>query len=180
VPDESSPLEPLPDVDFYRLSYEAAQHGRAPDASLDLLDAALSAMEHGQPMPEYVGLFLAESLRRLVVDRHDARDAFKVRKPAGRPRGMTLDRDVTLAAAMILQFRAVPPAPDKTAAATRVLDTIGVRWGLTGSASLEGQDSRDTIINAYDELEGLRALEDDALEQLSRQPPKGQGTEETL
>lgn len=167
-----------PTTHYWHATYQAAVSGREPDASRELLDAAAWALESDQPMDPHVAKFLAESLRRLLGD-DDRRDAFKLKRRAGRPSGRTLVRDVSLAAAMVLQFRANPPAPDKTAAASVVLDTIGVRWGLTPSASLTGADSRDTIINAYDELDGLRNWDTDLLEQLARQEPRDRQPEET-
>ena len=164
----------MDDDTYWRAMREQAESGRDPRAIRELVDAALWALESGQPMNEQVRAFTIRSLRDLRggVPRIEE---FAPSHSWHRRSGRVAARNTALAAAMIVQMRR-KPSLTRTAAARIVIDTVGDQWGVD-PAAIDGRFVKDptkVIIRAFERFrEALERFDTDTLEQLSLSGPPG-------
>lgn len=170
VPGHPDDNEPRITTEWYwaetRRRAEEGDH----EASLSLIEEAAWALEYDQPMNPDVRAFLGRSLAE-IVNGVSATEAFMLTKPKHRPKVGTADRDSALAAAMVL-IRRENPGQSKNAAALRVIDWIGKRWGLRLPHDVDERDTTKLVVRAFDAYaSAYERFDDDLLRQLALQQP---------
>ncbi|MFN0318452.1 MAG: hypothetical protein ACKVQA_25785 [Burkholderiales bacterium] len=149
-------------ANYWPLTRKRAEDGDA-SAALDLIDAALGALECDYPMDKDVKAFLVRVLKEIKRG-IPPKDALMLAKAPHRPPDENLERNVSLAAAVVLQLRENPGLLPIDAY-NKVAQMIGARWGLS-------ENSDRTIERAYKEFRAaFEKNETDFLHQIAFKTP---------
>jgi len=126
------------DADYLAETRRRAENGDH-NAARELIDSALGSLQLGVPLPDETKAFLVRAFTK-ILDGVSAIDALCLKKPRHREGDTFINRDVALAAAVVLRLRAGRKPDD---AYFDVAIEHAKQWGLR-------DDSERTVQRAYE------------------------------